>query len=349
MNTAVEQLPMSTETRLIPPPSPTKFFETMHMYQRTAALKAAIELDLFTAVGDGLKTVPELAERINAPERGIRALCDFLVIMGFLTKTENRYGLTADSAVFLDKKSPAYLGSATKFLGSPLVTESFKDLAALVRSGGPETGQNGILAAEHPIWVDFARGMAPVVSMTAEQTEKLVRTDSAIKVLDIAAGHGLFGIAVARHNPKAKIVALDWPAVLTVAKENAVRSGVSDRHSLLPGNALEVSYGTGFDVVLVTNLLHQWDRPTIQAFLKKVYAALAPKGRVVVVEFVPNEDRVSPPLAASFVMNMFANTPGGDVYTALEYEGMLRSAGFSRCEVHSLLPTPQTAIIAARP
>jgi len=330
-----------------PPPSPDKFFETMHAYQRTAALKAAIELDLFTAVGEGLKTVPELAKRVSASERGMRALCDYMTILGFLTKVEGRYGLTADSTVFLDKKSPAYLGSATQFMASPAVTDAFRDLTAVVRSGRPLSDEP-FTKDGHPAWVDFARYMAPVLRIAAQETEKLVRTEAAIKVLDVAAGHGLFGITVAQHNPKARIVALDWPSVLKVAKEHAQRSGVSDRYSLLPGDAFEVALGTGFDVVLVPNFLHHWNRATIEAFLRKVHTTLSPAGRIVVVEFAPNDDRISPPVAAAFVMNMLALTPEGDAYTASEYREMLLKSGFSGCEVHPLLPTPHTAIVAVK-
>jgi len=328
-----------------PQPSPEKLFETMMAYQRTEALKAAIELDLFTAVGEGLETIPKLAERTHASERGIRALCNYMVIIGFLTKAGEHFGLTADSAVFLDKKSPAYAGFATQFLTSPLVTENFRDLATVVRTGKPLSGE-ALTKAEHPAWVEFAKSMAPLLHMVARETEKLVRTDTPMKVLDVAAGHGMFGITIAQHNPKAKIVALDWPSVLVVAKENAQRMGVIGRYSLLPGDAFKVPFGTEFDVVLVPNFLHHWDRATIQNFLRKVHAVLAPTGQIVVVEFVPNEDRVSPPVTAGFVLNMLANTPGGDCYPASEYREMLRQAGFSSLAIHPLLPTPHSAIIA---
>jgi ubiquinone/menaquinone biosynthesis C-methylase UbiE len=347
MSTAELKYASEPAPSLQPLPSPEKFFETMHAYQRTAALKAAIELDLFTAVGEGLRTVPELAKRASSSERGIRALCDYMAILGFLTKTEGRYGLTADSAVFLDKKSPAYVGSATQFMASPAVMDGFRDLTAVVRSGRPLSDE-AFTKDEHPAWVDFARSMAPVLHIVTQETEKLVHTESPVKVLDVAAGHGMFGITVAQHNSKAKIVALDWPSVLTVAKDYARRSGVSDRYTLLPGNAFEVSLGTGFDVVLVPNFLHHWDRVTIETFLRKVHAAMSPAGRLVVVEFAPNDDRISPPAAAAFVMNMLALTPGGDAYTSSEYREMLLDSGFSGCEVHPLPPTPHTAIIATK-
>jgi ubiquinone/menaquinone biosynthesis C-methylase UbiE len=141
---------------------------------------------------------------------------------------------------------------------------------------------------------------------------------------------------------------LDFAPVLEVAKENATRFGVSERYTLLPGSALEIPFGAGFTGVLLTNLLHHWDRATNLSLLRKVYQALSPGGRVVVVEFAPNDDRVTPPIPASFVLNMFANTPGGDAYTVSENLEMLREAGFTECESHPLPPSPQTAFVGTK-
>jgi SAM-dependent methyltransferase len=144
-------------------------------------------------------------------------------------------------------------------------------------------------------------------------------------------------------------VASDWPSVLEVALENAKRAGVSNRYQLLPGDALEVDFGTGFDVVLVPNVLHLWDRPTHELFLQKVYGALASRGRVVVIELAPHDDRTSPAIPALFALTMLANTESGDAYTISEHRSMLYSAGFPDCEIHPLFPTAHTAFIAARP
>jgi len=330
--------------------SPAKFLEAMNAYQLTAALKAAIDLELFTAVGEAGGGLHEISQRIKASQRGVRVLCDFMVISGFLKKqlgkSEPRYSLTADSATFLDKKSAAYVGGATAFLASSFAVDAFKDFATVVREGGPPT--NDRIDMENVGWVDFARTMAPILYPVAEQTEKLIRASGETKVLDVAAGHGLFGITIARQNAKAKITALDWPSVLTVASENAERFGVSDRYLLLAGDALKVPFGADFNVILAPNLLHHWDRETIQEFLKKSHAALAKEGRIVVVEFAPNDDRVSPTAAAAFVMNMFALTRCGDAYTVSELTAMLHESGFSSCEVHALQRTPQTAIIETK-
>lgn len=329
-----------------PGASPDKLFEALTAFQQTAALTAAIDLELFTAIGEGQTTIPALAKRVSGTERGVRILCDFLTVIGFLTKSESRYGLTAESAVFLDKRSQAYLGSDKNFLASPLMKEGFTDLATVVRSGRP-LHDHPFSAVEHPIWVEFARSMAPLLYLPAQLTAQLIDDQTEMKVLDIAAGHGIFGITVARRNLRARIVALDFPQVLTVAHENASRAGVSNRYSLLPGNVLEVELGNGFDVVLVPNLIHSLDRTANDLLLKKVYSALAPNGRVVVVEFAPDEDRISPRIPALFALAMLANNTG-DAYTVSENRAMLNGAGFSDCEVHALLPTPFTAIIARK-
>jgi 2-polyprenyl-3-methyl-5-hydroxy-6-metoxy-1,4-benzoquinol methylase len=167
------------------------------------------------------------------------------------------------------------------------------------------------------------------------------------RVLDVAAGHGLFGIALARRHPGTEVVALDWRPVLAVAEENARRAGVADRYRLLPGSAFEVDLGTGYDLVLLTNFLHHFDAPTCEGFLRRVRPALAQGGRVVALEFIPDEDRVSPPEAAAFGLVMLATTPRGDAHTFADYERMFRAAGFGRVERHDLPPSPQGVVIAA--
>ena len=331
-------------------PNPALIFETLNAYQRTAALKAAIELDVFTAIGEGAKTSAALAKRCQAAERGMRILCDYLVIIGFLTKSGQQYALTNDSAVFLDRRSPACMDSVTGFLTLPEVMESSKDLAAVVRKGGTLMGDKAITDPDNPNWVGFARSMAPMMIPAAEAIAGILKADAGEKwkVLDIAAGHGMFGITLAKHNPNAEIVALDWPRVLEVAAENAAKAGVAVRHHKIPGSAFDVDFGSGYDLILLTNILHHLDPVMIEMLLRKVRASLAPNGRVVTLEFVPNEDRVTPPTAASFALIMLASTPEGDAYTFSEYDRMFRDAGFSASEQFPLTGMPQTVIVSRK-
>jgi ubiquinone/menaquinone biosynthesis C-methylase UbiE len=332
-------------------PSPAAIFESFTAYQQTAAMRTAVELDLFTAIAQGATTPADLAKACNASERGIRMLCDRLVVDRLLTKDGGRYGLSPSASMFLDRHSGAYVGSAITFLMNPTIVEAFARLTDAVRRGGTALEQDGTVTAEATVWVDFARAMKGLAGFTAELVATLLEVEAAnrpLKVLDVAAGHGMFGIAIARRQPRAEVTALDWAGVLAVAEENARAAGVADRVHLLPGDAFKTDLGSGYDLVLLPNFLHHFDAPTCEQFLRRVRAALAPGGRAVVIEFIPNDDRVSPPDAATFALVMLATTPAGDAFTYAEYDEMLRRAGFPRTALHDLPMVPQRVVIAER-
>src|SRR5215468_3785691 len=298
-------------------PTPERFFNTVNAYQQTEAMKAAIELEIFAAIAEGCTTAAAIASRCQAAERGVRILCDFLTIHGYLTKNGGHYGLAPDSALFLNRHSPAYVGTAIEFLLTPRLREAHARLAEAVRGGGSALGE-GTLEPENPDWVKFACAMMPLMYRPSEiLAAELAKGGEAHKVLDISAGHGIFGISVAKQNPTAHIYASDWKNVLEVAQKNALGMGVADR----------------YDLVLIPNFLHHFDLPTCTAFMRKVHGAMSPGGRVAIVDFVPNPDRVTPPTAAAFSLMMLAGTPSGDAYTFAELERISQDAGFARVEL----------------
>jgi SAM-dependent methyltransferase len=319
----------------------------LQAHQRTAALKAAIDLDIFRAVGEGPGDVASLAHKCNSSERGIRILCDFLTICGVLSKEDDRYGHTPTSAMFLDPRSPACLASIAQFLGNPAMHEPYARLAEVVRTGRTVLPGDGTVEPENPVWVQFAETMAPMMAPLAAPLGAVVLEGFAgpMRVLDIAAGHGLFGIEIAKQNPQARVTGLDWAPVLRVALDNARKAGVQDRYDMLPGSAFDVDFGGPYDAVLLTNFLHHFDKPTCEALLKKVHAALRPGGRAATLEFVPNEDRVSPPAAAAFSMTMLASTAAGDAYTLSELTSMYTKAGFSEITGHPIPMSPHTIVL----
>jgi SAM-dependent methyltransferase len=333
---------------IVTTPSADIVFDTLFAYQRSAVLKSAIELDIFTAIDSGSTTVASISARCGASERGLRIVCDYLVTIGLLGKSEAAYRLTPESATFLSTRSPAYLGTTARFLLRPELTGNVEKLTEAVRRGGVPPASHNTVADENPIWVEFARSMGPMMMPAARAIADLVGGGTgALKVLDIAAGHGLFGITIAQRNGLAEVLAVDWAAVLEVATEHAREAQVADRYRTLAGDAFKVDFPGGFDVALVTNFLHHFDPPTCTSFLRKVHDALAPGGRVVVLEFVPNADRISPPIPARFALGMLAGTPGGDAYTFAELQAQLEVAGFRNVSAHAL-PTPQTVLLAER-
>jgi predicted nicotinamide N-methyase len=332
------------------PLTPQLFFDTITAFQRSAAIKSAIELDVFTRIGEGNRTAEAIAEACGAQARGIRILCDSLTVMGFLNKQDDQYDLTEMSAAFLNRNSPAYCGDAVDFIMSPMQRRGFDDLTNAVRQGGSTVTEEGSLAPDSPMWVKFARGMMGMMMPAAQMIAGNLGfdPDRKLKVLDIAAGHGIFGITVARKYPNAEIYAVDWANVLQVATENAEKFGVAARHHLIEGSAFDVEYGDGYDVVLLTNFLHHFDKTTCETLLRKIHGSLAEGGKVMTLEFVPNDDRVSPPNEAMFSLVMLAATPAGDAYTFAELKEMFENTGFSSNEHIPLTPLPQHLIVSMK-
>jgi hypothetical protein len=332
-------------------PTPERIFALMNAFQNTEALKTGIELDIFTAIGEGANTPPLLAAKTGASERGLRILCDYLTIMDLITKENGRYGLTDESALFLDRRSPSSLVAVTGFLGSTWHKKNMEALTEAVRKGGTTGTKGDNRKPQDEVWIAFARSMAGLTIPAANFIAELIgcAEGQPCRVLDIAAGHGMYGITVAKKNPNATIVAVDWPSVLAVALENAQAAAVSGRYTTLSGSAFETDFGSGYDFILLTNIFHHFDMPTCETLMRRAYAALKPGGKAVTLEFVPNEDRVTPPAAAAFSLNMLVGTDAGDAYTFSEYEKMFANTGFAKTTLHPVTGMPQQVLISEKP
>lgn len=299
-------------------------------YQKTAALKAATKLDVFAVLGRGSLNAEAIAAATCASVRGIRILCDFLTIMGLLIKEESTYRLTSVAIQFLDRSSPNQAAEAIDFFAAPeMVAMVMDDPVSYVRNGG--SLDLATVSPNDPLWVVFARSMMPFASVASKQVAAYVaaRGDRPRTILDIAAGHGLYGIEIARREKEAVVTAVDWEQVLLVARANAEASGVQGRYRTVAGSAFDVAFQGSFDLVLLANILHHYSHDDCVKLLRKTRMALSPSGYALVIDFVPNPDRVSPPEPASFAFWMLATTPGGDAYTLADYQAMGRDAGFA--------------------
>ncbi len=322
--------------------NPAPIFDCFFAYQKTAAMQASVDIGLFTSIGKESLSANAIAAKCHVPEKSARVLCDYWVVQGLLTKKGDTYALTPESAFFLDKSSPAYVGGVMGFLNGP-ITPFFARLTQAVRNGGCET--EGSVQAEYDGWVPFAQDMGAMMFPAAKAIAGLLGPISG-KVLDVAAGHGLFGIILAQQNKDLHVTALDWAKVLHVAKQNADHMGVGSRYSSIAGDAFEVDLKGPYDAILLTNLLHHFSKEKCTALLHRLRAVLRKGGTLVTLEFVPNEDRVSPPMSATFPLVMLATTAQGDAYTFREYEHMLRATGFASNTLHQPQDVGQQIIIS---
>jgi len=321
-------------------------FQTLQAHQHTSALRAGIELKLFSAIAAGARTPEALAPVCNASPKGLRILADFLTTTGFLTKDAAGYALTPDSQLFLVESSPAYMGGMVNFLFHPFMEEGLRSVTGAVVKGGTTLPAEGSVSDDNPVWVDFAKGMAPIMYPAAGAIAELTAGSGPLKVLDIAAGHGLFGVTIAQKNPAAHIHALDWKNVLAVAHQNAARAGVADRWHAIEGSAFTAYPGSDFDLVLVTNFIHHFDVPTNVALFQRLRASMKPGATLAVLEMAVNDDRISPSGPALFAMTMLTSTAHGDAYSRAEIASMCTAAGLHSPTHHTVPNTDQTITLA---
>lgn len=271
---------MPESTALTPQP----IMQALSAFWVSAALKSALDLDLFGALADGPLDARALGARIGAPARSTALLADALVGTGFLTKNRDRYELPPVSATFLDPAKPTFFGGMAHIVSSPVLWEGLQHLADAVRNGGSVLEQH-TLTPDNPFWHTFAQAsLGLAASQGSAVAEALAeRKVPVTKILDVAAGTGGYGYSVAARFPDSRVTFADWPGVLEYTSRNADRFGVRGRASYAPGDIFSSDWGGGYDLVLLPNIYHHFDEADCVALSRRVRASLAPGGAVVVV------------------------------------------------------------------
>jgi ubiquinone/menaquinone biosynthesis C-methylase UbiE len=307
-------------------------------------LGAAIEHRIFDLLADGAKTAAEVSRENGASLRGVRAIMNALVGFELLKKDdEGRYSLTPESAAFLVRKNPGYLGGILRH-GDQLIPR-WLPLSEIVKTGKPATAvnQEGDGSA---FFVDFVEDLFPVGYPSAKALAAAF--PQARKVLDVAAGSGVWSIPLAQNSKEVRVTALDWPGVLPATRRVTERMGVAGQYEFLAGDLNSADLGNGYDLATLGQILHSEGETHSRALLGRVFQALAPGGTIAIAEFIANEDRTGPPLAMLFAVNMLVNTEDGDTFTVTEISQWLREAGFVDPRTMEV-PAPSPLILASKP
>lgn len=300
-------------------------------YAPTLIIQAAVQHRVFDLLDESPKTIKELAKKSGASERGLRAIANALVGFNFLSRQGDRYRLTPESAAFLVSTKPGYLGALYHHMSRQILPK-WMQLPNVVRSGKPADLVNEPKRGAE-FFAQFVEAIFPMSYLPARALAehlKIAKTKTALSILDIAAGSGVWGIALAEQSPLVSISAVDWPEVLKVTKKVAKQRGLGGRLKTIPGDLLKVDFGTGHQVATLGHILHSEGRDRSRQLLRKVFKALAPGGTIAIAEFVANDTRTGPPTALIFAVNMLVNTTAGDTYTFAEMSQWLREAGFEK-------------------
>lgn len=323
-------------------PTPDRIMEFAWGYSLPLVIEAAVRHHVFDVLDSGPRSVADLAKETGASERGLTAILNVLVGFNLLAREGESYSLTPESSAFLVAGKPAYHGMLFQHMSSQIIP-TWLHLPEVVSTGRPAMQVNQENGGTE-FFVQLVEAIFPLSFAAANalgEHLKVAETTKPFSVLDIGAGSGVWGIALALQSPQVRIHAVDWPGVLEVTQKTAARHGVAERLSTAPGDFFEADFGQGHDVCTIGHILHSEGRERSRRLLKKVYDSLTPGGVVAIQEFVPNNDRKGPPVPLIFAVNMLVNTEAGDTFTFAEMSEWLLEAGFKNprlLEVPSVSP-----------
>ncbi len=329
--------------------TPQRAMQTVWSMIHPLALDAAIQNHVFDVLDSGPKSLDEVSRATGASARGLAAIMNLLVGLQFLTRTsDGRYALTPESSAFLVSTKPAYHGGFVHHLVS--LTSDFLPLAEIVRTGKPIAGHD-LNAAAAEFFEQLVGNIMPVAypgARAAAEALGVSRATEPVSVLDIGAGSGVWGIAMAQASPHVRVTAVDLPGVLSATRKIARQFGVGDRFHYIGKDIFCDELGSGFSIATLGHIMHMASPDQNRFLLNNIFRALAPGGTLVIGEFIVNEDRTGPVEPLAFAVNMLVHTQQGDAYTLGEIRSWLAAAGFANIRTLAA-PAPSPLILADKP
>jgi 3-hydroxy-5-methyl-1-naphthoate 3-O-methyltransferase len=331
------------------PVTPERIMQFAWSYVPTLVLEAAIHHRVFDVLDGGPKTLKETAEATGASERGLRAVMNTLVGLNFLAKTDGHYALTPESETFLVSTKPSFQGGLLKHASGQLIPNWLR-LNEVVGTGKPVTSVNQEGAGSE-FFQAFVADIFPLSYPSAQVLAKhlgLESLESEVRVLDLAAGSGVWGIALAQSSEKVTVTAVDWAHVLPATEKMVARFGLTDRFAYVSGDLESADFGSGHNVATLGHILHSEGEARSRSLLRKTFEALAPGGTIAIAEFLVNADRTGPVGSLFFATNMLVNTDDGDTYSFEQISEWLTEAGFINARLVEV-PGPSPLVLATKP
>jgi ubiquinone/menaquinone biosynthesis C-methylase UbiE len=328
--------------------TPERIMQLAWGYAPPLMIDAAIRNKVFDVLDRNSHSLEQLAEATGASPRGLRALVNGLVGIGLLQRRGDKYSLTPESAAFLVCGKPAFMGGLIKH-GSQTIIPNWLKLAEIVRTGHPAVSANdrGQGAKFFADFVEDIFNNSYAAARTAAAA-LLKKGNKPVSVLDIAAGSGVWGIAMAQQSPRVRVTAVDWDDVIPVTRRVATKHGVAESMSFVEGDIHTADLGRDHQIAALGHILHSEGEERSRKLLARVFEALAPGGTIVIAEFVPNKDRRGPAVPLIFAVNMIVHSDHGDTFTFDEMKSWLKEAGFKKVRTLKA-ESPSPLILADKP
>lgn len=312
------------------PVSPERLMAFTFGFAPPLIIEAAIRHRVFDLLDDGSKTLDELCDEIGASERGLTAVLNALVALEFLTKdADGRYALTPESAAYLVTGKPEFHG-AFFLLTSDSMLPAWRQLNEIVRTGQPAQRINQQNDGAS-FFLRFVEEIFPIHYPAAQRLGDALEVENAkqpLSVLDLAAGSGVWSVALAQKSSKVRVTAVDWEDVISVTRKVTTRHGVADRYNFVAGDLHDADFGAGHSIATLGHILHSEGEERGRRLLAKTFEALAPGATIAIAEILVDEDRKEALPALIFGLNMIVNSDAGDTFSLAEISGWLRDTGF---------------------
>ena len=329
--------------------TPERIMQFAWGYVPPLVLESAISHGIFDVLDSGPKDLQQVHESTGASLRGLAAVMNVLVGLNFLAKDDHGfYSLTPESAAFLVTSKPGFQGGIIRHTSQHLIPK-WLHLTDVVATGKPAAAVNQ-QGEGSDFFQKFVSDIFPMSYPSAQALASHLNLTSLphATALDLAAGSGVWGIALAQSAPNLRVTAVDWPDVLPVTRKTAEKFGLADLFTFVPGDLLEADFGSQHTVATLGHILHSEGEQRGRALLAKTFKALAPGGTVAIAEFLVNSDRKGPVGSLFFAVNMLVNTDHGNTYSFEEISSWLREAGFEDPRLLSV-PGPSPLILATKP
>jgi ubiquinone/menaquinone biosynthesis C-methylase UbiE len=332
------------------PVTPERILQFAWGYAPPLVLEAAIRHRVFDVLDAGPKSLNEIHQATGASERGLAAILNFLVGLDFLRKeADGNYALAPESAAFLVSTKPGFQGGFIRHTSEQLLP-NWLQLNRIVATGEPAVSVNQ-QGPGSDFFREFVNDIFPMSYHVAQELARhldLSAAGSPVSVLDLAAGSGVWGIALAQSSAQVRVTAVDWPTVIPVTRDTVARFGLTGQFSYKEGDLLEADFGSGHNVATLGHILHSEGQDRSKKLLKKTFNALASGGTIAIAEFLVNADRTGPMNGLTFAINMLVNTDCGNTFSFEEISSWLTEAGFVKART---LAThgPSPLILATKP
>lgn len=330
--------------------TPERILQLAWGYAPPLVLEAAIHHRVFDVLEGTSMTLDELAGATGASPRGLSAIVNLLVGLEFLHKdADGKFSLTPESSAFLVSTKPGFQGGIIRHTSSQLLP-NWIQLNNVVATGRPAMAVNQETTGGeffHQFVNDLFPMSYPMARQLAEHLDLGSRQEP-VSVLDLAAGSGVWSVAIAESGNNVSVTAVDWPEVIPTTRGSVARRGLAGRYSFVEGDLLQVDFGTGHTAATLGHILHSEGVERSKALLAKTFQALAPGGTIAIAEFLVNADRTGPVNGLIFAVNMLVNTDEGDTFSFEEIAGWLQEAGFTNPRTLALRG-PSPLILATKP